>query len=561
MTDVTNLYPNPDLRTTLGTGMVMGNYFPNPSPKVDLTHWSAVSGGSITRTSAAALFPDNAYGCRVVNGVNLALKPSPGFGPSVTVKVRASAAMTITGAVSADWPAYVESVGWGDFGWGQTKTFVAGASKTFTTGEECLFRIFFRPTSPYGTGGNYPNDGTDWHPVVTLTGTGTFDVDGVVQWVGVNDGDSVGYVPDAPLYFSGDTPAANGFTYSWYGTANDSPSIQSASIPKYTESTYLYNFDPIMTIPHGNFAVTVGGEHRVAWRSAIGFGQTDLKFTGVTYTAGKKYVVSFDVIEDSQFYHSGYEEPVFEGAWYPTVNDNHLGYTQRVNQHYVSGLWPYRKRTMIPFAVTTGMTPWAALESSQDWLTGDIHVTNVAVNEIANIYHNTDLDLTSTGIADLTAMGLAAGGDYSLAWESFDTPTPTCYIEYTTDGTTWTTITTMGGTAGLTGDQKIDSHLASFTVPSGATGTRLRMSAGGWLYQFDLFDSPPPYFNGSTPAGGGFTYAWAGTPYDSASIRSVASGGSGPAAKVFIGGVAVDATELRIQTSGGLYTVTDLRGS
>jgi hypothetical protein len=565
MTDVTNLYPNPDLRTTVGTGMVMGNYFPNPSPKVDLTGWTAVSGGSVTRTTAAALFPgDTTYGCRVTSGLNLTLLPSPGVGPTVTAKVKASAAMDITVDVSAEYKVYVESVGWGDFGWGKTKTFVPGATKTFTSGEECLFRIYFRPwNGTPGTPPNYPMDGTDWHPVVTLTSSSTsdtFDVDGVVQWVGVNDGDSTGYIPDAPLYFSGDTPADGTFTYSWYGTPNASPSVQTAAIPKYTDSTYLYSFDPIAVIPHGNFAVTVGGEHRVAWRSAIGFGQQDLKFTGVTYTAGKNYVVSYDVIEDYQFYHSGYEEPVFEGAWYPTIYDNHLGYNQRVNQHYVSGKWPYRKRTFVPFAMTTGMTPWASLASSQDWLTGDVHVTNVAVNEIANIYHNTDLNLTSTGIQDLMALGLTAGGEYTLAFETFDTPTPTCYVEYTTDGSTWTTLATVGGMAGLTGDEKIDSYNAQFTIPSSATGTRLRMSAGGWLYQFDLFDSPPPYFNGSTPAGGGYTYSWAGTPYDSPSIRSVATT-SGPEAKVFIGGTAVAATEIRIQTGGSLNTVTDLRGA
>lgn len=553
MTD-TNYFPNPDLRTTVGTGMVAGNYFPNPSPKVDLTSWSAVSGGSIARNSAAALFPDNSYGCRVTNGVNLACMASPGYGSSVTAMVRASAAMSITVNVTADWPVYIQEAGWGDFGWGKTKTYVPGATKSFASGEECLFRVYFRPTTPYGSGGNYPNDGSPWHPVVSVTGTGTFDVDGVMQWVGVDDGDSAGNVPDAPLYFSGDTPADANFTYSWYGPPNASPSIQSASIPKYTESTYLYTFDPIMTVPHGNFAVTVGGEHRVAWRSAIGFGQQDLKLTGVTYEAGKNYVVSYDIIEDYQFYHSGYEEPVFGGAWYPTINDNHLGYVQRVDQHYVAGLQPYRKRAFLPFAVTAGMTPWPSLAASQDWLTGDIHVTNVAVNEIPHIYHNADLDLSGTGVADLMAMGLTAGGDYTLAWESYDTVTPTCTVEYTT-GSGWTTLATMGGMGGLSGDQVIQGHVASFTVPSSATGVRLSMSTPGWLYQFDLFDPPPPYFNGSTPAGGGYTYSWAGPPYDSPSLRTAAA--AGPVAQVFTGGVAKTVTAMRVAIAGGTVPVTE----
>lgn len=562
MTTVTNLYPNPDLRTTDRTGMVMGNYFPNPSPKVDLTGWTAVSGGTVTRTSAAALFPgDTTYGCRVTGGLNLALLAMTGStGFTVTVKVRASAPMTITGTGTSEYNTVTSEVGWGDFGWGQTETYVHGAAKTFTTGEECLFRIYIRTQSPWGDPGNWPGTG-DWHPVVTLTGSTTdpFDVDGVVQWVGVSDGSTANNnIPDAPLYFSGDTPAANGFTYSWYGTPNASPSIQSASIPKHIESPYQYTFDPIMIYPEGAFAQTVSGEHRVAWRSAIGFGQGDLKFTGVTYEAGKKYVVSYDIIENSQFYHSGYDEPVFGVGWYPSAYDNHLGWNQRIGQHTVSGLQPYRKRAMVLIAPTTGMTPFASLQGSQDWLTGDIHVTNVAVNEIANIYHNDDLDLSGTGIADLTAMGLVAGGDYTLAWDSYTNPTPTGYIEYTTDGTTWTTITTMGGSAGLTGDQQIYGHVASFTVPSGATGTRIRLSAPDWLYQFDLFDSPPPYFNGDTTDGGGYAYSWAGTPWDSASVRTPAA--SGPEAKVFIGGSAVPVTEMRVQVSGSLNTITDLRG-
>lgn len=580
MADVVNLWPDPDLQNTNRTGWVMANLFPNPTPTVDLTHWSAVSGGSITRTTAAKLFPETSHGCRVVNGVNLtgATTLDSGSECCFTGRVRASEAMTITVSLDmldAGQADITRAVGWGDFGWGETLVYEEGASKTFAADEVATFRI-------YGGETGFGSIGVDHNIVVTLAGTGTFDVDGIVQWIGVDDGVEEDYptIPDAPLFFSGDTPDTANFTYSWYGTPNNSASLQSAALPKYVWSTYDYIYNDELNPGPGNhaeagFAVTIGGEKRVAYRSDIMFGQNDLLFTdgtipetdpdknaGFTVPAAGSYVFSFDYITDYPVYFGGWAEPEWACNAYFYIYDadpDAVGYPwNRISYAPINGYPPYRQRMVMPFTATATSVIKPSLDTAMNWVSGDVYVTNVAVFEIEEILHMYDgLPTDTSGIWDLMAMGVEAGKSYHANLEMGD-PNGHPVFEYKIGAGSWTTLVESE----LEPTEEpimILGEYFDFTVPAGATEFRLRMTDITIpVYTFDLFTAPPEFFSGDTADGGGYTYSWSGTPYDSTSIRSEATG---PTAQVWVGGTAKTVSEMRVVTGGSLVPITEAGAS
>jgi hypothetical protein len=571
MVDVVNLWPDPDLQTTNRSAYVAGNVFPNPTPTVDLTHWAAVSGGSITRTADAALFPENSYGCRVVNGVTLtgANTVDTSQDWTFTGKIKAQTAMTITmsGAMATAGQTFIiRTAGWGSFGWGETLAYQSGVSKTFTAGEECLFRIYCGESSSVV--------GPTHQVKLTLSGTGTFDLDGIVQWIGVDDGagDVHTAIPNAPLFFCGDTPDDENFTYSWLGTPYNSPSLQTANIPKYVWSSYDYDFgDTLPTlIPEGAFAVTKAGEKRVAARSAMMFGRNNVLLTdgtvpatdpssnaGFTVPPGN-YALSFDYVTDYQGYFSGYPEPQWgcNAYFYIYDADPALSFpADRQAYLPIVGYPPYRQRVVMPFTATSTSIIQPSLETAQNWVTGDVYMTNVAVFEIPEILHKYDMLPTDTGgIWDLTAMGVEAGKSYHANLE-LSAPNGHPVFEYKIGAGAWTTIV-ESTLAPTTEPIQILGEYFDFTVPAGATDVRLRMTDSAVVvYTFDLFSAPPEFFSGDTADGGGYTYSWSGTPYDSTSIRSVAA--AGPTAQIFAGGTAKVVSEMRVSVGGSLITVTE----
>jgi hypothetical protein len=576
MTAVINFWPDPDLRTTNRTGFVAANLFPNPTPTVDLTHWSAVPGGSITRTADAALFPETSYGCRVVDGVSLAgaTTADNGLDNTFTGRVRASEAMTITISLAMLDPTQTpetRTVGWGDFGWGETLVYEDGASKTFAADETATFRI-------YGGEANPGVPSVDHNIVVTLSGTGTFDVDGIVQWIGVDDGagDLFDAIPDAPLFFDGDTPDDANFTYSWFGTAHDSASLQTASIPKHAWCTYAYEYSAELDPgPHaeGAFAVTKGGEHRVALRSEIMFGRPDLIFSDGTvpenpeYDAGfplppGNYVFSFDYVTDYPVYFYGYPEPEWACNAYFYIEDADpagVGYPwNRLAYAPINGYPPYRQRMALPFTATETSIIQPYLTTGQDWVTGDVYITNVAVFEIPEILHRFwDLPSDTGGLWDLTAMGVEAGKSYHSNMEMSDANGHPVF-EYKVGEGDW--ITLVESTLAPTVEPiMLLGEYFDFTVPADATEVRLRMTDPAInVATFDLFSSPPEFFSGDTADGWGYSYSWSGTPYDSTSVRTDAPA-PGPTAQVWVGGTAQNVGEMRVVVAGTLVPVIAIR--
>lgn len=571
MVDVTNYWPDPDFRTTERTGWIMANAFPNPTPTVDLTHWAAVSGGSITRTADAALFPENSYGCRVVNGVILtgANTSSPNSDWCFTGRIRASEAMTITMSAEMADPAqtmFIRNSGWGNFGWGEDSTgYATGLSKAFEADEECLFRIYCGESSMTIV----PN-----HQVLlTISGTGTFDLDGIVQSVGVDDG--VGDegplsdgVPNAPLYFSGDTPDDDNFTYSWYGTPHDSPSLQHANVAKYAgDAPYDWTYsDEMPIVPDASFQCTApDGEHRLGYRSPFMFGRNELvlgdgtnpDIRGLGLEPGN-YVVSFDYVQDYTTYIYGYEEPDWACNAYLQIWDvdpaNTTSASQRKQYMPLNGFTPYRKRFYAPFPVTETSIIEIWWDIGQNWVAGDVFFTNVAINRIENIHHiKGGLDLEVSGNYDLMALGAEAGKSYHINVEYWEPVIGT--VESRVGVGSWTTLADSYIGPQVSPDEALGDYYA-FTIPADATEARLRLSDPAiQIDTFDLFDAPPEFFDGDTPDGGGFAYSWTGTPYDSASIRSEAA--AGPTAQIFTGGTAKTVSEMRALVGGSLIPITE----
>lgn len=572
MVDVVNLWPDPDFRTTDRDGLVLFNLFPNPTPTVDLTHWAAVSGGSITRTADAALFPGNStYGCRVVNGVTLtgANTTDQGQDWCFTGRIRASEAMTITMSaemLTAGQTIEIRNSGWGSFGWGEDPTdYITGLSKTFEADEECVFRIYCGEDNPGVAGAVH-------QVLLTLSGTGTFDLDGITQTIGVDDGfgDDPPYddIPNAPLFFSGDTPDDENFTYSWYGTANNSASLQYAAVPKYSGAApydYVWN-DDLPIVPDGTFQYTApGGEHRAGLRSAIMFGRneftlgdgTNPDIRGLGLEPGN-YVVSFDYVQDYTTYFYGYQEPVWGSNCYFQIWDRDPGLGgypyNRIQYMPLNGFTPYRKRFYAPFTVGPDSIIEISTDSPQNWMSGDIYFTNVAINQIENIYHTYDgLALEVSGNYDLMALGVEAGKSYQINAEYYDPVVGT--VEYKVGAGSWTTLANSYIGVQVEPDYALGDYY-SFTVPADATEVRLSLSDPAiTIGTFDLFDAPPPFFDGDTADGDGYSYSWEGTPYDSPSIRSDAA--AGPTAQVWVSGAATDVAEMRVVVAGTLVPITE----
>jgi hypothetical protein len=583
MATITNYFPDPHFRTGRGTSAyIAANAFPNPTPTVDLTHWAAVPGGSITRLAAAAQFPENSHGCRVVNGVTLtgANTNSNGQDWTFTGKIKAQTAMTIT--ISGDMldPAqtfFMRTVGWGDFGWGEELAYQDGAVKTFEAGEECLFRA-------YGGEQGSGIPGPDHQVLLTLSGTGTFDLDGIVQWIGVDDGAGDGEadeVPNAPLFFCGDTPADENFTYSWMGDPHNSPSLQHAILPKYAWGKYPWEYsDEIDIVADWVFQHEKDGEHRLGARSAIMFGHSDAvladNITEATTkdTAGltqllpnTSYVVVGDYITDYQVYNSGYAEPEWACNSYLIIEDANPALVYPANRLAympLNGFPPYRMRFMLPFTTGTDSIIQIGLSYYLNWVSGDLFMTNLAIFENPAPLHQYDgLDnpVDESQTWDLTAMGVQAGKAYHINAEMWDANGQPI-VEGRVGAGAWSTLAISELPITEEPIMLLGEYL-DFEVPADVTEVRFRLQnpAGNGVSTFDLFEQPVAEpFTGSTPDGGGFYYWWEGDPYDSRSIRSTVPQGDLPNidARAYVDGELVTVEEIRMVIDGSLVRLSEI---
>jgi len=568
-TPLKNYAINPAFRSSNGTARNLFNICPNPTPTVDLTGWDAVGSATVTRSTAAKIVGIS-HGARVVSaastdGIALPHAPvsagnweSPGY--SAYVRAVTSCTLKITGLpVGGSFTVSTSNVGWGEAGWGPEISYTDGDTITLTAGQVTRARM--------STGAAWPYPAYDNTVRMSITGTGTYDVDGVWEGIGVDDGEypdgSGGFVypsGTAP-FFCGGTPADDDFTYEWIGTPYASASARRGRTatgvlavegwgPTDNEAlgtgTQDYNYSHQST--------RSGGETVLALRAKQWFSYEDpmlANAAGATTTAdlgltiGKSYLLSMDVIMDYSAIVSGYALDGHNGnEFWIYFQDS------TANSAQPKIAIPGRVRVHAPFNVDTGGEKILLESTSLGWLLGEVQLSKLAITE-TTIYSLGD-NWTSPVV--LTDTGIVAGSEIMATLyangPSVDTPVA---LEALVSGV-WTEI----GSVTIGADDWEMTNQFTATVPVGATGVRLTSSDPSATYGYAITDAPPPYFDGSMADADGWAYSWEGTADASPSLRS--EGPTGPEAQVFVAGstAGVTVSEMRVVVSGGsLVPITE----
>lgn len=541
---------NPRMSVANGTGRFVFNRCPNPSPTVDLTGWEAVGAATVTRSTAAKIVGIS-HGARVVSatsGDGIALPWADGnwlhFGETVYVRAVTDCTLTI-GMEGVNTPNLrVEASGWGDTGWGD-ETYVDGATKALTAGQIIRARL-----SAYGGSGTI-----DPYKIrMKLTGSGTYDVDGVWQGMGVEDGESGG--PGSVPYFDGDTLDDDDFTYEWTGTPNASTSARRGTLAMGIDSAEDFIPDPLSYVGdqaynHGHLTTLDTGETALALRSQQWFSNAIPRLTNAAGGSTlndlgledeKSYFFSVDVVMDYSTLYGGY---AIDGS---NGNSLYLYAGGSADSPYITP-YPGRTRLHIPFVVPTSPASnddYVGFGISElGWLLGEVKFTNLSITE-------TKIYSMETEPTDLSDSGIETGSTVlvSCAIGGTDVET-TIAFQALVDGV-WATVNSMVIPAEVwEGSQQFTA-----TVPLSATGMRL-VTTGSTdaIDSYVVSDAPPPFFDGDTADGDGYTYSWAGTAGVSASIRTEAA--VEDEIRVFDDGVLKEITEMRAFRNGALLTITE----
>lgn len=556
MVDVTNYWPDPKGVSSDQTTILAHNYFYNPSPVGSYDGYLAT--GTATLSQPAGRSIKGAGGIRVTSpdassGVALTLfEYDNRRDNTVAVYVRASSAMTITASVTVTGytiSTFNTKIGWGEYGWGEPYSYTESASYTFAAGEVKRVRIgSYLSTNPTGAAQHR------YH----LKGAGTFDIDGVMhvgyQTDGVHPSNYPGGVYDianVQPYFDGDKTDTAHLTYSWDGTANASRSTQRGNRARYLQGRELaaagYNNCRTSALPSGETGVAMQAPwewHTGSSAYPLGYG-VDLRSLGLT--TGKHYVLSMDAVSLYENYIEGQPGHLYDSIY----AGNNAGSTY---PH------PMRKRLHQPLTVGSTAITEHYLTVYRGWMTGESFFTDFSLFEVAFRAPTWSPNGVAAALPlDLLAHGLVAGSSYRVQFSNtyLDTADKFYRIEYQTaaGGSTWSTLYENVYDAAVQGSY----FVGDITVPSAATALRLTANTTSQLsFDFDVFSIPPDSFSGDTPDGGGYTYSWSGTPYQSASVRSEAA--AGPTAQVFVSGssTGIAVSEMRVVVSGGsLVPVTE----
>jgi hypothetical protein len=183
----------------------------------------------------------------------------------------------------------------------------------------------------------------------------------------------------------------------------------------------------------------------------------------------------------------------------------------------------------------------------------ELFMDKVQLTEITQWYRG--LMPTVSGTVDLAAMGLQAGSSYYVRSDRPSTvtqPGDTFQILAGPDEGSLTAVHTRAITDEYTW-HVVDIPADAVIIRAVGSMTKLSLI---FAWQIAIFDAPPAYFSGDTTDGGGYTYAWAGTPNDSASIRTDAP--AGLEGQFFADGEGVAFSEARIVIDGDLVNITQI---
>lgn len=216
----TNLIKNPSYRVTSGTVTVRTNLSTNPSFETNLTGWGN-GGGRLTQTVITDTAPPSG-GTKVLRNVaNVDMGPASGYLTHNIFSLTVGTTYSMSLYVKSDATAFYHiTAQWKDPSNVQVGSNVSGTSVSCVAGQ--WTRIAFTGVCPATA------DRVQilvLHDTSMVTGDG-FNIDACLVEANA----------DIPLtYFDGNTPAAEGLTYSWSGTANNSLSnavgVDSATAP------------------------------------------------------------------------------------------------------------------------------------------------------------------------------------------------------------------------------------------------------------------------------------------------------------------------------------------
>ena len=213
----------------------------------------------------------------------------------------------------------------------------------------------------------------------------------------------------------------------------------------------------------------------------------------------------------------------------------------------------------------TGTSPWEVIGigtgvfdgpcqfNSYSWPDGaTVDLDHISIVEGATYLLSWARAMQPGDTLDGYMIGLRPGREYQLAgftYGTFKVRTGTS-AESLTDALVWNNVNPDEWAGGAV--------TRTFAIPAGHNVIQLEAS-GADVSEISIHDYIP-YFDGDTPDDGTYAYSWAGTPGDSASLRTAAAPSSGLTAQVFTGGTAKTVSEMRVSAGGILINITEAGG-
>lgn len=524
--ELTNLFPDPTFRTVGREANLLVNYCTNPTPTLSLAGYEAV-GGTITRTAAASIV-GMGYGVRVTGGVKLPPAADDAFHHvGHSFYIRAVTAATVTVSMEAGVTGTVRAQNWGaECSWGEDIPRQEPGTNTITlaAGETRRYRIYWRPTQS-SQGGTWDGS-SDYARRLVVTGTGTFDVDGVCYTFGVDDeqymvGNDTHSVPGTIPFFCGDSPDDENYTHVWGGEAYASYSYRRVDVPLYWTSTNgaddSFEQTFCATLPGGRRAIGIMAQWNFGGWSGFAPNTAEGEYDISSWLEpDTDYLLAFDLIQPYRTDLNTTED----GRQYRYFEVNTTNSNDGIDGD--AGVTPYSTRVVVPFNSGTGQVSFDIYHYAC-WLSGVFYLTNVSITQephywIGRVENSTSEELEcvpgQTVYLQQASYVRYVSGENILSFELF-------LEAQCGEGGEWLPIAQEFYNEAYPREYVTTRAV----VPEDATALRVRNAAAvttpynGSVWSW-VYPEPEPYFDGDTPEDDLYTYGWLGEPYQSPSKRT-----------------------------------------